>query len=74
MFLSVRHKPIQKEALLHYVVDRKTGERIPMVIWANDETGAYRQILTDDTGRIIIEGDHAKSKIFRGEIEIRRNE
>lgn len=72
MFLSVRHKPVRKEAMMHEVINRDTGENIPKVVWANDETGRYRRFLTDENGMLIREGDHMKSKIFKGNIRLRR--
>ena len=72
MFLSMHHKPMVAEAKQHEVIDKDTGEKIPYVIWANDETGCYRRYLTDENGMFIIEGDHGKSRIFRGNIEIRK--
>ena len=61
MFLSARHKPLRMEALKYSVVDKDTGKEIPNVIWANDETGRYRQELVDDTGRLIVENGKVKS-------------
>jgi hypothetical protein len=74
MFLSIRHKPLRIEALKHFVIDKDTGEKIERVIWANDETGRYRQILLDDNGKIIVDykKGNVKSKIFTGNIELRR--
>ncbi len=54
MFLSVRHKPHIPEAFNYEVINKETGEKIPRVIWANDETGRYRQMLTDETGNILV--------------------
>ena len=53
MFLSVRHKPHMKIALNTEVINKDTGEKIPRVIWANDETGRYRQMLADEKGNIL---------------------
>lgn len=72
MFLSIRHKPHRAEALKTEVFNKDTGKKIPRVIWANDETGRYRQLLVDENGRFIVEVDHIKSKIFTGNIELRR--
>lgn len=72
MFLSVRHKPMRYKAQMYEVFDFDTGEIIPRVIWANDETGRYRQYLLDENGKFILDVDHAKSKIFTGNIELRR--
>jgi len=65
---------MQREAIHHYVFDKDTNERIPRVIWANDETGRYRQHLSDENGNVIvdIEKGEIKSKIFTGNIELRR--
>jgi hypothetical protein len=35
------------------VINKDTGEKIPRVIWANDETGRYRQILADENGIVL---------------------
>jgi len=72
MFLSVRHKPLQKEALRHFVINKDNDEEIPRVIWANDETGRYRQYLIDNAGKLIVENGEIKSKIFTGNIELRK--
>ena len=70
MFLSARHKPMQRDAFKHKVIDLNTGEMIPRVIWANEETGRYRQSLKDENGKYIIENDRIKSKIFKGKIKL----
>lgn len=72
MFLSVRHKPMQKEAINSFVINTETGEKIPRVIWANDETGRYRQRLVDDSGKLLLSDnrDRIQSKIFTGNIKI----
>jgi hypothetical protein len=72
MFLSVRHKPHQKEAVHTAVYDRDTGEKIPRVVWADDIKGRYRQCLVDAEGKFIVECGRVKSKIFKGNIELRR--
>jgi len=72
MFLSVRHKPMKAMANRCDVFHKDLGVRIPRVVWANDKTGRYRQHLVDEKGKVIIEGDHIKSKIFTGNIEIRK--
>jgi len=73
MFLSINIKETFKQALNTKVFDRKTGEEIPKVIWANEETGRYRKYLTDESGSIILDTfDRVKSKIFTGDIELRR--
>ena len=74
MFLSVRQKTMRDEAILYEVINKDTGEKIPRVIWANDETGRYRQHLVDESGSFIIERDHIKSKIFTGNIEMKKKE
>jgi len=76
MFLSVRQKAMKEEAYRSVLINRDTGEQIPRVIWANDETGRYRQHLVDEKGKYIIDHEKGclKSKIFKGNIEIRRKE
>ena len=73
-FLSVRQKSMQKEAWRHKVIDKCTGEEIKRVIWANDDTGRYRQYLADVNGKLVINkaGDAIESKIFNGNIKIVR--
>lgn len=73
MFLSIRHKPHLAAALKIEVINRDTGEKIPRVIWANDETGRYRQLLADENGIILANTKRtaALSKIFTGNIELR---
>ncbi|MEN6473767.1 MAG: hypothetical protein ABFD81_07130 [Syntrophaceae bacterium] len=73
MFLSVLHKPLHQEALRHEVIDLNTGKPIPRVVWANDETGRYRQNLIDEEGRRFLDTrGRIASKIFTGNIELRR--
>jgi len=72
MFLSVRHKPMRAEAMFHEVINKETGDKIPRVIWANDETGRYRQHLCDEKGNLTIEDGCIRSKVFTGNIEVRR--
>jgi len=62
MFLSIRRKAMKEEALKSIVIDVYTGEKIPRVIWANDETGRYRQYLTDENGKILVK--------HQGDIEV----
>lgn len=69
-FLSVRHEPTRRQAVHSKVIDLDTGESIPRVIWANDETGRFRQFITDETGRMIVENDRIKSKVFKRRIKI----
>ena len=64
MFLSVRQKSMRHKVSICEVIDLNTGKAIPRVVWANDKTGRYRQYLLDEDGKFIVEGDHAKSKIF----------
>lgn len=75
-FLSAHHKPMREQVMQTEVIDLTTGEKIPRVIWANDETGRYRKILTDDTGKILVDycKNRVMSKIFTGQIELRRKE
>ena len=74
MFLSVRHKDLAREARRHVVINKDTGEKIPRVIWANDETGRYRQFLSDERGKLIFDpiSEKIKSKIFTGNIKLKR--
>jgi hypothetical protein len=46
------------------------------VIWANDETGRYRQYILDENGRYMVDREQrqVKSKIFTGNIELRIKE
>jgi hypothetical protein len=65
-----------REAHQTVVINKDTGEKIPRVIWANDETGRYRQCLIDENGNYILNKERTKimSKIFKGNIEMRRKE
>lgn len=74
MFLSVRHKSMREEAGKYMVFNKDTKEEIPRVVWANDKTGRYRQYLLDENRRYIIEIDYIKSKIFTGNIELRKRQ
>ncbi len=67
MFLSIRHMPMRRKALITEVIDLDTGEKIPRVLWANDETGRYRQ-------QLIGKSCSLKSKIFKGNIKLRVKE
>lgn len=64
MFLSIRHMPMRRKALITEVIDLDTGEKIPRVLWANDETGRYRQQLIGSL----------KSNILKGNIKLRVKE
>lgn len=72
MFLSVNCKSHYPLALKAKVVDQDTGEDIKHVIWANDETGRYRQCLTDDKGQFVCNAalTSTVSKIFKGNIKL----
>ena len=74
MFLSVRNKATQKIALQYKVVDMDTGKDIPHVVWANDTTGRYRQLIVDENQRYVRDGNkkRAVSKIFKGNIRLVR--
>lgn len=73
MFLSILDESTMTEALRHEVIDKNTGHPIPLVIWANDETGEYRQYLLDENEALFLdEKEHVASKIFTGNIELRR--
>ena len=74
MFLNVRDPKTRQEALRHRVVDLDTGKEIQRVIWADDETGEYEQILSDENGRIRIneQGDDVQRQIFKGNIKLVR--
>jgi hypothetical protein len=62
---------MREEARMYRVFNRDTDKEISRVIWANDESGRYRQHLFDEHGNYIIENDTVKSKIFTGNIELR---
>jgi len=72
MFLSVRQKSMREEALNCFVIDSNTGEKIPRVVWANEETGRYRQRLIDESGNLVLNEKETDflSKIFTGNIKI----
>ena len=74
MFLSVRLKHLAKEAMRHTVVDKNTGKEIPRVIWADEKTGRYRQVQTDEDGNILRNKNETEvlSRICKGNIELRR--
>lgn len=74
MFASVRDPEFKKRAWEYKVIDKDTGESIPRVIWANDTTGRYRQHLVGEDGVLMPDREKKciKSKIFKGNIEIRR--
>ena len=75
MFLSIRHKPLMAECNKYVTINKDTGERIPYVIWANDETGRYRQYLADQNGVVGVVDKvrgRIKSRIFTGNIELRK--
>ena len=76
MFLSVRDKSTMRLAFRAKVINKDTKEEIPRVIWANEETGRYRQILADGKGKFLINKERTAviSKIFKGNIEIRIGE
>ena len=56
------------------VIDKNTGEEIPRVIWANDKTGRYRQHLIDSAGKLVHENGKIKSKVFTGNIELKKED
>lgn len=72
MFLSVRDEQLRIEARKYRVIDKDTGKEIPFVVWANDETGRYRQYLTDESGKILLNKnkDGLLTKIFKGNIKL----
>lgn len=43
------------DAKYYKVIDSDTGERIPRVTWADDDTGEYGQIKIDEKGFIVTE-------------------
>ena len=51
MFLHARNMP---DAIEYYVIDQDTECKIPRVIWANDETGYYEQVLVGEDGQPIV--------------------
>lgn len=77
-FLSIRHRPHQREAIRTKVIDRNTGREIPRVIWANTDTGRYRQFMMDAVGQYIVDrvrGEEVlRSRIYKGDIEFRRTD
>jgi hypothetical protein len=72
MFLDARDPKTHGQAMLHKVINLDTGEDIPRVIWADDETGEYEQVLTDENGRTLMNesGDKAQSRVFTGNIKM----
>jgi len=74
MFASVRSPEFKKRTWEYKAINKDTGESIPRVIWANDTTGRYRQYLVGEYGALIPDREKKciKSKIFKGNIEIRR--
>lgn len=71
MFLSICDKSTRHIARKTKVIDMDIGIEIPLVRWANDVTGRYRQILTDSEGHILVDKKKGKvlSKIFKGNIK-----
>jgi hypothetical protein len=65
---------MREEAHNSSLIDLNTGKKIPRVIWANDETGRYRQILVDENGKYLLNPDKTEilSKVFKGRIKIVR--
>jgi|GEM_PF-1445850 len=76
MFLSVRDQKTMREARKYVVIDKDTGEPIPRVIWANEETGFYCQYVLNGKDEKFIDpvtGEVAET-ILKGNIELRRIE
>ena len=65
-----------EEARKYLVINKDTGEKISRVIWANEETGRYRQFLTDKNGKLIVGEKPIRvlSKIFKGNIALVRKD
>lgn len=53
------------------VVDLDTGQEIPFVRWADDETGEYGQIRHDKDGRMVRERGELVLDVKRGRIAFR---
>ena len=43
------------DRLKYNVIDLDTNEEIKECVWANDETGEYQILVTDDNGQIIMD-------------------
>ena len=43
----------EKDAAEWDVIDVDTNQRIPLVQWANDETGEYKVLMTDISGELL---------------------
>ena len=73
-FLSIENPSTRKEAICHKVFDSDTGEEIPRVVWADDETGEYCQLMTDSGGNFLLEEDGVEilRRVGWGNIELRR--
>jgi len=68
---------MRKDAIGAKLINLDTGEEIRRVVWANDETGRYRQYLTDENGSLVVNKarNAIESKVFTGNIKIiTRNE
>jgi len=48
MYLHAENLPT---ALRYTVIDLDTGKEIPHVIWANDDTGYYEQMMMSENGK-----------------------
>jgi hypothetical protein len=53
------------------VIDLDTGEKLSYIIWANDNTGRYRRVLTDENGVILYNDVKILNKVFTGRIMMR---
>ena len=73
-FLSVEDPSTKAEAMRHRVFDRDTGQEIHYVVWANDETGEYCQLLKDAGGKFLLDesGTDILRRVSKGNIELRK--
>lgn len=72
MFQDIRQPYKYPEAKHYKVIDLDTGEDIPRVIWADDVTGQYEQVVADESGRIFLddEGDGVLTRKCTGRIKL----
>lgn len=72
MFISAHYAPTRLLARRTHVINKDTGQEITRVIWSNDETGRYRQYLTNEKGEVLLNKERTKvlSKIFKANIKL----